>query len=253
VLSCGELQRLIAHALSVYDVSGLEFTVEAGRPDTVDSEKLRMLKRMGVSRISLNPQSMNEQTLRRIGREHTPEDLRAAYFMAMDAGIDNVNMDIIAGLPGETAADIEETLAAIEALSPASLTVHTLAVKRSSRLKERLEEYPLPTAAETARMTEKGALSAMRMGMRPYYMYRQKYMSGSLENVGYAKKGFECIYNVDMMEEAVNILAHGAGAMTKRVFHARDARVERIPAPKDIGTYIRKLETMQYEKEVLFF
>lgn len=252
VLPTNELRALIAHIKKEYALCNLEFTVEAGRPDTVEREKLAMLKDMGVTRISLNPQSMCGETLRRIGRAHTPQDVEEAFAIARDVGFMNINMDVIAGLPGETAADMRDTLERITRLGPESLTVHTLAVKRSSRLKERMQEYPLPEAVETERMVALGGEYAAGMGMRPYYMYRQKYMRGNLENVGYVKHGLECIYNIDMMEEATSIMAHGAGAMTKRVFQGRDMRVERIPAPKDIQTYINKLDILAREKEKLF-
>lgn len=251
VLKALELEALLAHAMDCYGGFGTEFTVEAGRPDTMDREKLALLKRLCVSRISINPQSMNPATLDRIGRDHGPAAVRESFALARELGFSNINMDIISALPGEDLSDINNTLAQIEALGPESLTVHTLAVKRSSRLKERLEEYPLPDAKTAEAMVDAGRLSARRMGMQPYYMYRQKYMRGNLENVGYAKPGAICIYNVDMMEESCAIMAHGAGAMSKRVFD-REQRVERIPNPKDIATYISKVEILGEEKRRLF-
>ncbi|MDL2234816.1 coproporphyrinogen dehydrogenase HemZ [Christensenellaceae bacterium OttesenSCG-928-L17] len=252
VLTAEELQTLLAHLERCYGGFGRELTLEAGRPDTLDMEKLQVIKKMGVQRISLNPQSMQEKTLQRIGRNHTPEEIVAAYHAARDVGFDNINMDIIVGLPGETIADISNTLEQIQALNPESFTVHTLAVKRSSRLKEKLEEYRLPEAEEAEAMAEAAGRAAQELGMHPYYMYRQKYMRGNLENIGYAKAGKDCIYNVDMMEEMVSILSHGAGSMTKRVFPGRNMRVERIPSPKDIQTYIGKLETLNKAKQALF-
>ncbi|MEL7602071.1 MAG: coproporphyrinogen dehydrogenase HemZ [Bacillota bacterium] len=252
VLTSDQLESLIAHALSYYGGCGGELTVEAGRPDTVDEEKLRTLRKMGVQRISLNPQTMQADTLSRIGRAHTPEEIVKAFHMARDIGFDSINMDVIAGLPGETPDDMRRTLEAISALRPDNLTVHTLAVKRSSRLKLKMEEYPLPAPADAERMVELGAQCAAAMQMHPYYMYRQKYMRGNLENVGYAAPGKDCIYNVDMMEEAASIFAHGAGAMTKCVFQGRDLRVERIPAPKDIASYIGKLPALDMQKRALF-
>ncbi len=251
VLSAEQLKRLLAHAISCYGGYGTELTVEAGRPDTVDAEKLRALKEMGVNRISLNPQTMQAQTLKRIGRAHTPEEIIKAYEIARQIGFD-INMDVIAGLPGETEEDIKNTLHEIAALKPDNLTVHTLAVKRSSLLKRQLEEYPLPSSDVAERMVKQGAQYAAALSMHPYYMYRQKYMRGNLENVGYATQGKDCVYNVDMMEEAASIFAHGAGAMSKRVFQGRDQRVERIPAPKDIPTYIGKLSVIYAQKEKLF-
>ena len=252
VLSASQLTRLLEHTGNCYGGFGMELTVEAGRPDSLDREKLGALHVAGVGRISLNPQTMQPETLKRIGREHTPEELAAIYHLARKIGFCSINMDVIAGLPGEGAADFEDTLKQIKGLNPDNLTVHTLAVKRSSRLKERIESYPLPEPTEAERMVELGMEYAGSMGMQPYYMYRQKYMRGNLENVGYAVPGRECVYNVDMMEEAVSIMAHGAGSMTKRVFLGRDLRVQRLPAPKDIATYLNKLPAFIENKRVLF-
>ncbi len=252
VLSARQLEDLLVHALSCYGSCGEELTVEAGRPDTVDKEKLKTLSKIGVHRISLNPQTMQADTLSRIGRAHTPEEIVQAFYLAREVGFDSINMDVIAGLPGEKPCDMERTLDAISALGPDNLTVHTLAIKRSSRLKQQINEYPLPGPAEAEHMVKLGAQCAAGMQMHPYYMYRQKYMRGNLENVGYAAAGKDCIYNVDMMEEAASIFAHGAGAMTKRVFQGRDLRVERIPAPKDIASYISKLSVLDMQKRALF-
>lgn len=252
VLSADQLTRLLEHTKTCYGSFGTELTVEAGRPDSLDEGKLRALYDSGVDRISLNPQTMQHETLKRIGREHTPEELVAVYRMAREIGFPSINMDVIAGLPGEGPLEFEDTLRQLEALRPDNLTVHTLAVKRSSRLKEKIETYPLPGPADAERMVELGMEYAKRMGMRPYYMYRQKYMRGNLENVGYAIPGQECVYNVDMMEETVSIMAHGAGSMTKRVYLGRDLRVERLPAPKDIATYLNKLSAFIESKRTMF-
>ena len=251
VLTAEELKRLLDFALSAYGGFGSELTVEAGRPDTITEKKLRVLREAGAGRVSINPQSMNAETLRLIGRSHTPEEIRTAFHMARDAGFESINMDVIAGLPGETADDMRRTLGEIEKLAPENLTVHTLALKRSSRLVEKLDEYPLPEAETAETMVRLGAESARTLGMRPYYMYRQKYMRGNLENVGYALPGKECIYNIDMMEETTNILAHGASAMSKRVYGCEN-RVERIPNPKDIKTYCGKLSEILAQKNALF-
>ncbi len=251
-LTIGQLEELFACVLGAYGGFTQEITVEAGRPDTVDKQKLACLRALGVTRISLNPQSMNAHTLARIGRAHAPEDIVRAYGEAREVGFTNINMDIIAGLPGESITDMEHTLDAIERMRPENLTVHTLAIKRSSRLKERMQEYPLPEAGEVERMLGMSADRARAMGMQPYYMYRQKYMRGNFENIGFALSGKECWYNIDMMEETVSILAHGAGAMSKRVFAGKEMRVERIPAPKDIRTYCEKLPRLLAEKDRLF-
>ena len=251
VLTRDELADLLGFALEAYGGFGHELTVEAGRPDTITREKLLLMKELGVGRISINPQTMNAQTLLRIGRSHTPADIKACYSLAREIGFSSINMDLIAGLPGETAADMARTLAEIEAMGPENLTMHTLAIKRSSKLKERLAEFPLAEPAEAEAMVAMGRQSAAAMGLAPYYMYRQKYMRGNLENVGYARPDKLCIYNVDMMEETTSILAHGAGAMSKRVFGG-ERRVERIPNPKDIETYIAKLRAVDAEKRALF-
>ena len=212
---------------------------------------LKVIKKHPVTRISINPQTMQDKTLRTIGRFHTGEDIRRAFAQAREAGFTSINMDVIAGLPGETLEDFASTLTQIREMGPENLTVHTLAIKRSSRLKERLEEYPLPDGETAEAMVRLGAEEAARMGMEPYYMYRQKYMNGNLENVGYARPGTECMYNIDMMEETVSILAHGAGAMTKRVYGGEN-RVERLPNPKDVPTYFAKLPRLFEGKQALF-
>lgn len=161
------------------------------------------------------------------------------------------NRDLIAGLPGEDTDDFARTLERIKPFDPENLTVHTLAIKHSSRLKARLEEYPLPDGAAVEEMVRLGAQTARQMGMEPYYMYRQKYMQGNLENVGYAKPRTLCVYNIDMMEETVSILSHGAGAMTKRVYGVGE-RVERLPSPKDVPTWYQKQDKLFAEKKRLF-
>lgn len=251
VLTRDELAQVLECALDAYGGYGRELTVEAGRPDTITREKLTLMRDLGVGRISINPQTMNEKTLVRIGRQHTPADIRACYAMAREIGFASINMDLIAGLPGEGVADMARTLEEIQRMAPENLTVHTLAIKRSSGLKAHLAEYPLPAPQTVEQMVGMGRLTAARMGLIPYYMYRQKYMRGNLENVGYAKPGVICLYNVDMMEETTSILAHGAGAMSKRIFGG-ERRVERIPNPKDIETYIAKLATVNQQKRSLF-
>lgn len=186
-----------------------EYTVEAGRPDTITREKLRAIRNAGISRISINPQTMNDRTLAIIGRAHSALQVREAYALAREEGVPHINMDVIAGLPGETEADFAHTMTEAEALHPESLTVHTLAIKRSSRMS--LENAPLPDGAMVSAMVDAGQRTARRMGMSPYYLYRQKYMAGNLENIGYALPGHDCLYNVDIMEETSHILAMGAG------------------------------------------
>ena len=251
VLTEDELKDVLEYAMEQYGGYGSEFTVEAGRPDTITKEKLRVIRSMGAGRISINPQTMCGRTLELVGRSHSPEEIVRAYYDARELGFDSINMDVIAGLPGENLEDVRHTLEEIKRLYPDNLTVHTLAIKRSSKLKGMLDEYSLPDADEAEAMVNAGMQAAEDMGMKPYYMYRQKYMRGNLENVGYAKPGTECMYNIDMMEETVSIMAHGAGAMTKRIFDG-ECRVERIPNPKDIATYIAKVDAVAEEKRSLY-
>lgn len=252
VLTADELSNLIHHALDAYGIgSGVEFTVEAGRPDTITAEKLGIIKKCGATRISVNPQTMCNSTLKAVGRDHTAEDIEKCYLLARDMGFDSINMDLIAGLPGENADDMSRSIEKIIELEPDCLTVHTLAIKRSSRLKEHLDEFKLPDVHDVESMTAIAGNGARRMGMLPYYMYRQKYMAGNMENVGYSKPDKVCVYNIDMMEDALSIIAHGAGAMNKRVF-AGEKRIERVPNPKDISTYIEKLARTHEQRREMF-
>ena len=203
-----------------------------------------------VTRISINPQTMNDATLQAIGRDHTAAQVEDAFRMARALGFHDINMDVIAGLPGETPADFAHTMARIEALSPDSLTVHTLAIKRSSRL--HLEGASLPPADAVADMVRMGEETATRLGMEPYYLYRQKYMAGQQHNVGYARAGAACLYNVDIMEETNSILACGAGAISKRVFADRELRIERAPNVTNVAVYVQRVQDMQARKEALF-
>ena len=251
VLSAGQMDELLSFLLEQYGSFGIEATVEAGRPDTIDREKLLVLKRHGIDRISINPQTMNDETLKRVSRSHTREDIIRVYELAREIGFASINMDLIAGLPGETAEDMRRSCDTIALLRPDNLTVHSLAIKRSSSLKKELDDHALASAAQAEEMTRIGADCASLMGMNPYYMYRQKYMSGNLENVGYALSGKECVYNIDMMEETASILSHGAGTMTKRVFFGEN-RIERLPSPKDVPTYLNKLDKLIEDKAQFF-
>jgi coproporphyrinogen dehydrogenase HemZ len=241
--------RRVIEAMASYFPHAVEYTVEAGRPDSISREKLKAIKEAGVGRISINPQSMRAETLKRIGRDHTPEQTVEAYELAREMGFHSINMDLIAGLPGETAADFEYTLSWARKLMPESLTIHTLALKRASLL--RLWETPLPDGEETARMVHLGAEAAREMGLKPYYLYRQKYMAGNQENVGYALPGHECLYNVDIMEETESILAVGAGAISKRVINGA-GRIERAPNVSNVEVYIRRLQDMLKRKADLW-
>lgn len=247
-LSAEQLTRLLAALRERFPTAG-ECTVEAGRPDTIDQKKLGAMREAGVTRISINPQTMNDDTLRAIGRAHTAEDAERAFALARSMGMDNINMDIIAALPGEGAHDFEKTLQRIARLAPDSLTVHTLARKHGSRLNE--FGFTASPGETAEKMVTMGAEAARAMGMRPYYLYRQKYVSGNLENVAYAKAGMECLYNVDIMEETTSVLAIGAGAISKRVF-PRESRIERAPNARDVGHYIARVDEMIEKKNRLF-
>ena len=224
----------------------LEFTVEAGRPDTITEEKLYAMLASGVSRISINPQTMNQKTLDLIGRRHTAEQTREAFAMARDLGFDNINMDLIAGLPGEGPKEVKETLRQIEELAPDSLTIHSLALKRSSRLNLFKEEYAPLSFNNSEEIMDSAGKTATALGMHPYYMYRQKNIAGNLENVGYAKDECFGIYNILIMEEKQTIVAAGSGAMTKWVLG--EGRIERTPNVKDVGQYIERIEEMTERK-----
>ncbi len=228
----------------------LEFTIEAGRPDAITAGKLEAMKAHGVTRVSVNPQTMNDSTLSAIGRGHTAAQAEEAFRLVRAYGFDNINMDVIAGLPGETPEDFTRTMERIAALSPDSLTVHTLALKRGGRLL--LEGTPLPAPAAVEEMVAIGEAYAARMGMLPYYLYRQKYMAAQQQNVGYAKENKACLYNMDIMEETATVLAAGAGAISKRVFGGRDVRIERAPNAGNVDVYIERIDEMIGRKSRLF-
>ena len=227
----------------------MEYTVEAGRPDTITPAKLRAIRDAGVGRISINPQTMNDRTLQVIGRAHTAQQVLEAYAMAREAGMRHINMDVIAGLPGETLPDFARTMEAARRLQPESLTVHTLAIKRSSRM--HLENAPLPDGDTAAAMVRMGRDTARGMGLAPYYLYRQKHMAGNQENVGYALPGHACQYNVDMMEENTHILALGAGGISKRIY-PEEGHIGRSPNVSNIELYIARVEEMIGRKRALF-
>lgn len=247
-LNADQLRRLL-HLLMKRFPGAVEYTVEAGRPDTLTPEKLALIREAGVRRISINPQTMNDKTLQIIGRRHTVAQVYEAYAMAREAGFRHINMDVIAGLPGEDLADFERTMAGARELKPESLTVHTLAIKRSSVL--HLENAPLPPAELAAEMVRMGHATAAELGMLPYYLYRQKNMAGNQENVGYALPGHACQYNVDIMEETTHILALGAGGISKRIY-PEQGRIEREPNVSNIEQYIARVEEMVGRKRRLF-
>ena len=186
-----------------------EITVEAGRPDTIDKSILTLLKSCGTTRISINPQTMSDKTLEIIGRRHTSAQIVQAVNLAKDCGFDNINMDLIAGLPFETVDDFKRTVENVEKLSPKSITIHTMSVKRGSKLHEKLPDYPTTDSLEVGKMIEYGSEFLKSAGLLPYYLYRQKYMLANLENVGYSAKGCECLYNMMIMCEEYSIISLG--------------------------------------------
>ncbi|MDD3278100.1 MAG: coproporphyrinogen dehydrogenase HemZ [Lachnospiraceae bacterium] len=243
-----QLERLLSHIQTHFPLQRvLEFTVEAGRPDTITPEKLEVLKRFPVTRISINPQTMNQKTLDLIGRKHLVEDVVEQFHLARSMGFDNINMDLIVGLPGEHAQEVAHTLEEMQALRPDSLTIHSLALKRATRLnlfKDQYEEISFENSQEIMKMTED---CARNMQMGPYYLYRQKNMAGNFENVGYSTAGKEGIYNILIMEEKQTILAAGAGASTKFVFdHGK--RIERVENVKDLKNYVERIDEMLERK-----
>ena len=253
-LNAKGLKMLMDMIRENFDVdNAYEFTVEAGRPDSIDEDKLRILYEAGVTRISVNPQTMKEATLQRMGRKHTAKEVKDAYRLAKNTGFDNINMDLIAGLMGESLEDFENTLNEIMKLGPESFTVHSLVVKRASRYRNECEsDKPEPdTGADVSSMLNLAESLAKENGYVPYYMYRQKNKAGLgastvLENVGYSKKGKEGIYNIIIMEEKQTILALGAGASTKLLF---GDRIERVANVKNVREYIDRIDEMIERKK----
>ena len=267
-LSAEQLDKVLTVVEEAFDLSRCrELTVEAGRPDSVTPDKFKVLKAHNVGRISINPQTMNQKTLDLIGRKHTVEDIKNAYAMAREAGLDNINMDMILGLPGEGVDEVYHTLNEIKAMRPESLTVHSLAIKRASRLnilRQQYTELSIKNTDSIIAMTEQTARDlknsreimdltyryCVEQGVYPYYLYRQKNMAGNFENVGYAVAGLECIYNILIMEEKQTIVACGAGTTTKVTFPAEN-RLERAENVKDVASYIERIDEMIDRKEKL--
>lgn len=248
-----QLDRVLSFFEEHFDTTGLkEYTIEAGRPDSITRDKLRIMKKHGVDRISINPQTMNDDTLKLIGRHHTVEQIKEAFTLARECGFDNINMDLIIGLPGETREHIERTMREVALLAPDSLTVHSLAIKRAARLNTLWEKYKDYAMVNTDDIINMTADCAAAMGMEPYYLYRQKNMAGNFENVGYSKPGREGIYNILIMEEKQTIMAVGAGASTKVVF-PEENRIERVENVKDVTTYIENIDEMIDRKRRFFY
>lgn len=251
-LSEEHLRALLEMVRHSFDLSSLmEYTVEAGRPDSITTGKLKALKEYGVTRISVNPQTMNQKTLDLIGRRHTVEQIKEVVGEARSLGFDNINMDMILGLPGELMPEVEHSLGEIELLAPDSLTVHCLALKRAARLnleKGAYAAYPMARGSLVDELVEAAAKRAQAMGMEPYYLYRQKNIAGNLENVGYAKPDKACLYNILMMEEKHTVIGCGAGTTTKVVL-AEGNRIERLENIKNIQDYLPRWEQVLEKKE----
>lgn len=242
--------RLTKLCREVVKAKGIqEFTLEAGRPDTIHKEKLSLMKEAGVTRISINPQTMNQGTLDRIGRRHTVQEVEAAFACARELGFHNINMDLILGLEGEKPLDVQNSYRQVFALDPEAITVHVLALKHASEL-NRAGTDIFSYHAMLSRSHADDQDLFEKHGYYPYYLYRQKYMLENLENVGYAKQGKECIYNIRMMDDGCTCWAVGAGAISKRCFGGT-RRIERQANPKNLKDYVGNIEILLERKEKL--
>jgi oxygen-independent coproporphyrinogen-3 oxidase len=252
-LDAGQLGSLIECISASFgtDPASIEFTVEAGRPDTITEEKLKTLRDHGIRRISINPQSMKDATLRLIGRDHTAEDIRRGYRLAMDTGFDVINADLIAGLPEEDENDFTASLEEVIRLGANNITVHTLSVKRGSRLKDNDPVYYRKNKETVARMLDISRRLLTGAGFRPYYIYRQKHQIGALENVGWCRPGKHSIYNVRIMEDKQSIIGLGAGAVGK-VYYPDEDRLERIANVSNYKIYSERFDDMISRKDAYY-
>ena len=247
-----QLDKLITALKDNFDFSTVkEFTVEAGRPDSITSDKLDMLKKHNVSRISINPQTMNQETLDIIGRRHTVEQVIKAFNLARKKGFDNINMDFIIGLPNETVDMVRHSMEETKKLNPESLTVHSLAVKRAARLNTEKEKYQDYTYENNSKLMNITMDYSKEMNMKPYYLYRQKNMAGNQENVGYSVYGKECLYNILMMGDRQDVFALGAGGTTKIMSEDR-LSAKRIDNVKNVDQYIDRIDEMIARKKEYF-
>jgi len=248
-LSTSQMADLLDAIRDSFDQSRcIEFTVEGGRPDTLDAQKLRTIREHGADRMSINPQTMEDHVLRACGRPHKAADVVRAYHEAVDAGFKAINMDLIAGLPGDSIDGFKRSLDAVAALDPANITVHTLALKKGADLFEKREN--LPSFEEAARMVAYANDTLRSLGYKPYYLYRQKYMSGSFENVGWSRDDLDCLYNIYMMEEVHTILSLGGGGMNK--VNLPDGTLQRFHNPKFPEQYIEMIDDVCRQKEEMF-
>ena len=248
-LSTPQMAYLLDAIRDSFDLSRcIEFTVEGGRPDTLDAEKLRTIAQHGADRMSINPQTMEDHVLRACGRPHKAADVIRAYREAVDAGFKAINMDLIAGLPQDSIDGFKRSLDAVAALDPANITVHTLALKKGADLFEK--RIDLPTAEDVTTMVAYANETLAGLNYKPYYLYRQKYMSGSFENVGWSRDNLDCLYNIYMMEEVHTILSLGGGGMNKVNFP--DGSLKRFHNPKFPEQYIEMIDDVLKQKEEMF-
>lgn len=248
VLSENQLERLLEKVRLNFNSNYKEFTFEAGRPDTINLEKLKVLKKYGVNRISINPQSMNEKTLINVNRVHSSKDIIKKFQMAKELEFESINMDVIIGLPGEEIEDIRKTMKEIAKLYPENLTIHTLAMKTKSELFKDKKFYSFQAEEVIEKMLKITEEYAKIMKLEPYYLYRQKQILGNFENIGYSKRGKECIYNIMMMEEKETIIALGVGSVSK-IFYPNENIIKRVPNFKDLLVYSERLEFSIEEKK----
>ena len=247
-LSAKQLETLMTAVNTHIDLSRcLEYTVEGGRPDTLDLEKLAIIKKAGADRISINPQTMIDSVLAACGRPHTAQDVKTVYQQALDAGFSDINMDLIAGLPQDSYDGFCESLDTLIQMNPSNITVHTLALKKGADLFENRQK--LPSRQEVARMLDYSRIQLQNAGYKPYYLYRQKYMSGNYENIGWSRDNRDCLYNIYMMEEVHPIISLGGGGMTK--VSLTDIKLERFHNPKFPEQYIQQFDKVLRQKEEL--
>ena len=248
-LNAAQLDRLIRKIKCSFDLQHcVEFTVEAGRPDSITRDKLAVLRKHGIDRISINPQTMKQETLDLIGRRHTVEQIKESFAIARELGFDNINMDLILGLPQEDIEDVRNTMEELKAMEPDNITIHSLAIKRAARLTIFKDDYKDMQMVNTQEHMDLCASYCKEMGLEPYYLYRQKGMAGNMENVGYAKMGKAGVYNILIMEEKQTIMALGAGATTKFVLPETNPdgsqRIERVENVKDVKNYLERVDEM---------
>ncbi len=248
-LTRDQLARLLDRVSSTFDLSRcIEYTLEGGRPDTLNRDKLSAIRASGADRMSIHPQTMEDAVLRACGRPHTAQDILRRYDDAVNAGFSAINMDLIAGLPQDSFAGFCRSLDAVAELNPANITVHTLALKKGADLFEK--QVTRPGFREVSQMVDYANSTLRSLGYKPYYLYRQKYMSGSFENVGWSRDGLDCLYNIYMMEECHTILSLGGGGMTK--INLPEGKLERFHNPKFPEQYIAQIDDVLRQKEELF-